>query len=374
MKYEAAKSETEKIDAYGGKESDPYERTTGGSILTFPNDHKLHNGSITENENFQEWFYWTGFPKDPDDGAQLAVFVCLFRNFENDAFAQRYTLTIFRPDNEVLTETVIIKSLSARIGRTKDRKDTFVRYEGDGFAVTHVIGADTWHVVADNRKSGKDRLAIDLIFTPTSRGYVAESPSGIAYQGAPSYATAAYDQTTLRCLSYYYSAPRMSEVGTLTAAGKTMNVKDETAWFDHQWGGFYKGCNAYNYNWLGARLDNGATFMVRDWHDTKQQSVAQFRRFAFFPKEGPPRYWQGTGAFELTERESYVSKSTGRRYGLKYDMTSSEGAFRFEPMFYAEHLPYAYWEGGMWIRKLNDDGTPGEIIGKAFLEQSQSNR
>jgi len=364
-----------------------FDSETGGSVIEYPGDHKLHDGPVARNDNFQEWLYWTGFPQDPEDGAQLAILVTLFRSYDGGEFKHRYALNIFRLNGDGkqndLSVNQVLKPLSASAGPTKNGKDMFVQYKGEGdgkddadgsISITYFIGADTWHVKADNGKTKNDLIALDLVFKPSSRGYVAESPSGIAFQGASSSKTAAYDQKNLRCLSYYYSAPRCTETGFLSVGENKITVNDDTAWFDHQWGGFAQGCNAFNYNWIGARLNNGDRFMVRDWRNSLGQSDPQFRRLAFFPKNGTPKYWQGTEAFELTELSSYTDPESKKTWGLIYNMISPAGNYRLEPICYADQYPYKYWEGGMWVQKLHTNRTIGKVVGKAFLEQSQANR
>ena len=48
----------------------PLASNTGGAVLTFPEDHKLHNGTTMRNDDATEWFWWAGFGTSPD-GKQL---------------------------------------------------------------------------------------------------------------------------------------------------------------------------------------------------------------------------------------------------------------------------------------------------------------
>ncbi len=387
----------------------PFASNTGGAVLTFPEDHKLHNGTTMRNDDATEWFWWAGFGTSPD-GKQLGYFVMLVYDWNGNEFVPYYPIQVFRindpedPDSEGGVDNnprqvFVVNNWVPSTGLTEDGQDTYVQYKGDGNSITHIVGADTWHVVADNQDSGVNLYGLDLTFTVLPPGYVPdEDPSGLAFQGAAPFRfpdnpdIPEYDPETLRCISYYYSAPRLQAAGTLTVAGETVEVEDGTGWMDHQWGRYLTGCDAFNYNWISIRLDNGANFGIRDWNQNtstlqSSESVPQLRRLTAFSNEsqGKTKYIAGTDAFELEQVDAFNWEGepympTGATsyqyniYGMVYNVYTSEALTgladcQVEAMFHNQEnvrgSKQNYWEGGAWVR----DRATGDIIGKAYLEQ-----
>jgi len=389
----------------------PFASKTGGAVLTFPEDHKLHNGTTMMYKDGTEWYWWAGFGESPD-GKQLGFFVMLVYNWDGDEFTPYYPIQVFRinnPDDPDAPggvdnnprQVFDINNWVASTGLTEDGQDTYVQYKGDSHSIRHTVGADTWHVVADNHGSGVDLYGLDLTFSILPPGYVpSEDPAALAFQGAAPFRfpdnpdVPEYDPETLRCISYYYSAPRLQAVGTLTVAGETVEVKDGTAWFDHQWGRYLTGCDAFNYNWISIRLNDGANFGIRDWNKNtstlqSSDSVPQLRRLTAYANENQQKtkYIAGADAFELQQVDKYnwkgqPYKPTGSAteqyniYGRVYNVKTSEtrlGDCQVEAMFSDQEnvrgSKQNYWEGGAWVREFKEDGTLGDIIGKAYLEQ-----
>jgi predicted secreted hydrolase len=331
----------------------PFETQIGGATLAFPTDHKLHAGPVFETPNTQEWFYWTGVSTDPDNGNRVAFFFNLFRSYDKDTreYTHYYPISVIESprqgDGANRTATLTLDALSAQAGHDDERDDDYVKYSGDGFSVTYWVKSDEWHAVTDNRESGDKRVALDLTMRPQAPGYVPESETGVAYQGVPP-PNVAFDPTTLTCLSYYYSAPRLQIDGEVTSNGRTFAIRNADGWFDHQWGAFQQNCNAYLYNWLSLRFEDGSRMMIRDWHNSANESVPRARRMAYFRPGEPPRYWTGNEAFTLRATRTYQSSLPPKNtYGLDYELKTPVGNYRIETWFQdqEQHGGQLTWRG-----------------------------
>ncbi len=221
--------------------------------------------------------------------------------------------------------------------------------------------------------------------------------------------------------------------GSLFVDGKTIIVgtpedgtdgTDGSAWFEHQWGNYRSGCNAFNYDWMSLRLDkngsaSGADIMVRDWHTQVSKpkpggavvpvSIPKVARLVQFPRNDktPPTYAQGVGAFNLIENDWYpfpTEATSELTFGTEYNLILVEDGvttalqppgFNSEPTSKGDFAGYRleamfddqvqtgitssvhYWEGGAWVYtlfKVPDSNPPvyvvGDRVGKAFVEQS----
>lgn len=116
--------------------------------------------------------------------------------------------------------------------------------------------------------------------------------------------------------SYQYSFPNMEIEGTMTLKGKTVEIRNTTAWFDRQWGTNVKasdaisqgsGMNKLSWLWLGMTLEEGrGAVSLWDSYGPEGRNA-----FATILDESGIQY---NAPAEVTYENIWTSKDTGYSY------------------------------------------------------------
>lgn len=172
--------------------------------------------------------------------------------------------------------------------------------------------------------------------------------------------------------SRYYSLTRLQSAGTLRLGGRTLPVTGLT-WFDHQWGPFYVTGFREVWDWFSVQADDGTDYNLFAFRDGRGNQVARYVNRL----DAAGRY-QGGGRLEIERAGSWQSPKSGLAYTTKWVLgLPDEGSritldatvphqelWRFAP-FPLDPLP-VYWEGSMRVAKTGRDGH--QVGGYAYCE------
>ena len=319
---------------------------TPGRTLVFPQDFGAHP------EHRTEWWYVTGWLETPD-GKPLGFQVTFFRSrTEHDpanpsAFAPKQLIIGHAALSDPATGHLLHDQRSAR--------------EGFGLAWaktgTTDVKLEDWAMQrgADGRYQIKVRgaeLAFELQLAPT-QPLLLQGEAGFSRKGPkPEHA------------SYYYSEPQLRVLGTVTRAGKAVQVKG-SAWLDHEWSSQVLETNAAGWDWAGINLDGGGAlmaFQIRSKDGTKLWAHATLRDAGGRVTQYAPEQ------VSFTPQTLWRSPRTGARYPVATTIATGGERWQLKPLQPDQELDSrrstgaVYWEGAVRVER------DGRQVGRGYLE------
>ncbi len=317
-----------------------------GRALVFPQDFGAHP------EHRTEWWYVTGWLDTPD-GKPLGFQVTFFRSrTEHDpanpsAFAPKQLIIGHAALSDPATGRLLHDQRSAREGfglawaktGTTDVKleDWSMRRGADGRYRVTVRGAE---------------LAFELQLAP-AQPVLLQGDAGFSRKGPK-----------LGHASYYYSEPQLRVSGSVTRAGKAIEVKG-TAWLDHEWSSQVLETNAAGWDWTGINLDDGGALMAfqiraRDgsklWaHATLRDAGGRLTQYA--PEQ-----------VSFTPQAQWRSPRTGASYPVATTIRTGTASWQLKPLQADQELDSrrstgaVYWEGAVTVER------DGRRLGRGYLE------
>jgi len=353
----------------GVKKGKTQDIETGGAILEFPQDHRFHFNQIYQSNEFIEWFYFTGILPDTVTGDEYGFFVCLYSVFPDYVgdFAFFFQIGINDPQNqETIFRDIPCPLAEIETGSSPGSDLTYWRFTSTFLTLTHWEESDIWELSADNAEVGSDRVAIELTMVNDNRDYFPETPSAVIEMGdCPG---GEYSPLTMFGLSYYFTHPALSTIGTFHFRDNTRPVTGKT-WMDRQWGNFNT-CYLY-YDWFSFRFDDGSYMMAWNFIDHNYQDMPDIRYLSYFPASGPPRYWYGKDAFSLQYDRLWASPESWRVYAVGQTISTPVGTFAVNAYYDDQEnrggvvVPEPFWEG---MCRVYRDVQGGTGIGTAYLE------
>lgn len=317
-----------------------------GRPLVFPQDFGAHP------EHRTEWWYVTGWLDTPD-GKPLGFQVTFFRSrTEHDpanpsAFAPKQLIIGHAALSDPATGHLLHEQRSARAGfglawastGTTDVKldDWRMRRGADGRYRVTVRGAE---------------LAFDLQLAPT-QPLLLQGEAGYSRKGP-----------LAGHASYYYSEPQLRVAGSVTRAGRTVQVTGK-AWLDHEWSSQVLAPDAAGWDWAGINLDDGGAlmaFQIRARDGSKLWAHATLR-------DGAGRVTQyGADQVSFTPRTLWRSPRTGARYPVAVTIATGPLRWQLQPLQPDQELDSrrstgaVYWEGAVTAER------DGRRRGRGYLE------
>jgi predicted secreted hydrolase len=334
--------------------------------LAFPRDHGAHPEFRTE------WWYLTGYA-DAGTAAQprLIGFQITFFRSRLDA-AQ--TLQSRFAAKQLLFAHAALTDISAQ----KHWHDQRIARAGFGMAQTSELTTDVklrdWMLKRNADGSYTSRITardfkFDLQFTP-AQPLLLQGQQGLSRKGPEE-----------KQASYYYSQPQLRATGSIVQAGKSAQIKQGTAWLDHEWSDEILHPEAIGWDWIGMNLFDGSSltaFQLRRADGSALWAGGSFRSPSsttiFSPSD--PRTSSSTTIFSSNDlrfqaSNIWQSPNSGGRYPMQWNVTTSRGNFTVRSLMNSQELDSrsstgtVYWEGLADL--LNAQGV---VVGRGYLEMT----
>jgi predicted secreted hydrolase len=324
--------------------------------LSFPRDHGAHPEFRTE------WWYLTGYA-DAGTAAQPRLI-----GFQITFFRSRIDAAQTLQSRFAAKQLLFAHAAFTDIAAQKHWHDQRIARSGFGIAQTGEITTDVklrdWTLKRNQDGSYTSRIparefTLDLQFTPT-QPLLLQGNQGLSRKGPEE-----------KQASYYYSQPQLSTNGSITHAGKALQIKQGTAWLDHEWSEEILHPEAVGWDWIGMHLFDGSSltaFQLRRKDGSALWAGGSFRNSAsttiFSPSD--VQFKAGTEASAL-----WQSPSSGGRYPMLWSVMTSRGNFTVRSLMNSQELDSrsstgtVYWEG---LADLLD--AQGRLVGRGYLEMT----
>jgi predicted secreted hydrolase len=166
-------------------------------------------------------------------------------------------------------------------------------------------------------------------------------------------------------ISYYYSRPRLPAQGTITVAGKPLEVSGDV-WFDHQWGEF--DVLTLGWNWFALHLADGSDVMLYELFDMDRRNVMTAGTISNAKGAVPLQ----PGEVSLVPGSTWTSPRTGIAYPLEWRVKLPSGVLDVRPF-----VPDSEFDSGVTSGNVYWEGAvkaTGNVAGEGFLELSGYDR
>jgi predicted secreted hydrolase len=322
-----------------------FARVEPGTTLRFPRDHGSHPDFRTE------WWYITAWLRS-QEGIDYGTQVTFFRTRPGiaedsaSAFAPRELLFAHAAVADPRHGRLRHDQRAARTGfglAQAARETTDVRLGDWSLA----LGGDTYRALVVARD-----FAFDLRFS-ASQPLLLQGDSGLSRKGPrPEHA------------SYYYSRPNLVAQGSMTVAGRDLDVTG-SAWLDHEWSSSYLAPGARGWDWIGINLDDGGglmAFRIRGAGDEVLWAGGAVRN-----AQGATRVL-GPHEVRFVPRRGWRSPRTGIDYPVEFEVHAGDLVVTLAPLLDDAELDSRasvgtiYWEGAVRAR------AGGRDVGRGYLE------
>jgi predicted secreted hydrolase len=320
--------------------------------LTFPRDHGAHPEFRTE------WWYLTGYA-DAGTAAQPRII-----GFQITFFRSRIEAAQSLQSRFAAKQLLFAHAAFTDIATQKHWHDQRIARAGFGIAQTSESTTDVklrdWTLRRNQDGSYISRIpardfTLDLQFTPT-QALLLQGQQGLSRKGPEE-----------KQASYYYSQPQLGTQGSITQAGKSIQIKQGTAWLDHEWSEEILHPEAVGWDWIGMNLLDGSSltaFQLRRADGSALWAGGSFRSPS------------STTIFSPTDvrfkaSNIWQSPSSGGRYPVQWQVNTSRGNFTVRSLMNSQELDSrsstgtVYWEG---LADLLD--AQGVIVGRGYLEMT----
>jgi predicted secreted hydrolase len=324
--------------------------------LAFPRDHGAHPAQRTE------WWYLTGYA-DTGTAAQPRLI-----GFQITFFRSRIDAAQTLQSHFAAKQLLFAHAAFTDITAQKHWHDQRIARAGFGIAQTSEATTDVklrdWILKRNADSTYTSRIpardfSLDLNFTPM-QPILLQGQQGLSRKGPDE-----------KQASYYYSQPQLRASGSITPAGKTLEITQGTAWLDHEWSNEILHPEAVGWDWIGMNLFDGSSltaFQLRRADGSALWAGGSFRSSSstaiFAPSD--VRFQAGK-----TSEAVWQSPSSGGRYPMQWNVTTSRGNFIVRALMNSQELDSrsstgtVYWEG---LAELLD--TQGKLMGRGYLEMT----
>ncbi len=326
------------VASLSGQVDDSFARAYAPIPFTFPADHGAHPEYKTE------WWYYTGNLSDSAGnlyGYQLTFF--------------RSALTPDAPlrQSDLATNQIYMAHFALTDGAAQ-RHRSFERFSrgagelaGATGTPTFAVWLEDWSVqeleagVMQLRASAdgaEGRVAIALTLRESGPPLL-HGDQGLSQKGPES-----------GNASYYYSLVGLASSGSVTSAGRTIDVTG-LSWMDHEFGTSALSANAVGWDWFSVQLENGAALMFAQVRTDDGGIVPDFEGTYRAP-DGTQRPIDATD-FTVTALDEWTSPDTAITYpsGWQVDLPALALALTLRPLVRDQEMDvsFVYWEGAVTV-------------------------
>lgn len=316
--------------------------------LELPRDEAAHYTAHTE------WWYYTGH-LTADDGTEYGFEVTFFKRLTSEDRAPACLLRI--PGHWIKEVGMLghfaVTDLEKKRFKASQLTNIFRRSKAD---------PDRFHVFINGwsaqekdgshlLKASMFRYNLDLKLTPTKPAAL-HGPGGIVEKGVNA--------------NYYYSYTNIDVTGTLTAHGKTKNVKGK-AWMDHEFGPMNLVNTQIGWDWFSFQLDDNTELML--YLIKNNSSIISQSGGSYVDAEGRTR-WLKLSDIEVKNLSTWTSPETGAVYPSEWEIYVKplKLRVRVKPLMAEQELtlkPVTYWEGAVTLTGTREDKP---VTGKGYIE------
>ena len=326
------------VASLSGQVDDSFARAFEPIPFTFPADHGAHPKYKTE------WWYYTGNLND-SAGNRYGYQLTFFRSALTPDAPQR--------TSDLATNQIYMAHFALTDGPAQRHRsfEHFSRGAGDLAGTTGTptfsVWLEDWSVresapgqmqLQAATDSDEGRFAIDLTLRET-RPPLLHGNQGLSQKG-PEAGNA----------SYYYSLVGLESSGTVTSAGRTIDVTGRS-WMDHEFGTSALSANAVGWDRFSVQLENGAALMFAQVRTDDGGVVPDFAGTYLTPDDTQ----QPVSArdFAVTALDKWTSPDTGITYpsGWQVELPALDLALTLEPLVRDQEMDvsFVYWEGAVTV-------------------------
>lgn len=324
------------VEAMRAPDDTAFARAYAPRTFDFPRDHGAHPEYRTE------WWYYTG-NLTAADGTPFGFQLTFFRN----------ALTPEMPDRaSTLASNQVYMAHFALTDGGRSAHDSFDRYSRGAGELAGAVGEPAYRVWLEDwraeevapgvqqltaRAAGEDGpVAIDLTLRET-RAPVLHGIDGL-HQKGPEAGNA----------SYYYSLVGLETAGTVTSAGRTVEVTGRS-WMDHEFGTSALTDGAVGWDWFSVQFDNGAILMLYEIR-LADGSVNPNIKGTLIGPDGAQQM-VSENDFDLMPIGTWTSPRTGITYPSGWTLTlpALDIDLTITPLLADQEMDvtFVYWEGAI---------------------------
>jgi predicted secreted hydrolase len=327
------------------------------AALSFPRDHGAHPALRTE------WWYLTGYA---DLGSQAQPRLI---GFQITFFRSRIDTAQPLQSRFAAKQLLFAHAAFTDIAAQKHWHDQRIARAGFGIAQAGELTTDVklrdWTLKRDSDGSYASRISakdftLALQFAP-SQAVLLQGQQGLSRKGPQE-----------KQASYYYSQPQLRARGSITQVGKALQIREGTAWLDHEWSEEILHPEAVGWDWIGMNLLDGGSltaFQLRRADGSALWAGGSYRSAA----EALAGSTTIFNALEVSFKGSdlWQSPSSAAHYPMQWRIDTPRGQFRVRSLMPAQELDGRGTTGSIYWEGLADLLDPqGKLIGRGYLEMT----
>jgi predicted secreted hydrolase len=326
--------------------------------LVFPRDAGAHPEFTTE------WWYVTGYLHSGEQDAAYGFQVTFFRSrvpatqeLQSQLAARQLVFA------HVAVTDVNGKKMwhDQRIARWSGKQPEFNDTDAASASTSDTnVGLAGWTLRRDGGSLRANIAArnftLDLRFAQTQK-VLLQGDAGLSRKGPdPSQ------------FSYYYSLPQLKASGSLTLAGKSVDLRrGGTAWLDHEWSNGILNSSTMGWDWIGVNMFDGSALTAFQLRGTAGVPVWDGGSF----RAGDQRYVFRPGEVQFKPLRVWHSATSRVNYPVEWLVRTPADFYTVKAVVDNQELDGAgstrtiYWEGlcGVW-------DSNNRLIGRGYLEMT----
>ena len=342
------------VEAMRAPDDANFARVFAPMDFSFPRDHGAHPEYRTE------WWYYTG-NLTAADGTPFGFQLTFFRSALTPEMPARAS---------TLASNQVYMAHFALTDGGRGAHASFDRYSRGAGELAGAVGEPAYRVWLEDwaaeeiapgvqrltaRAEGEDGpVAIDLTLRET-RAPVLHGIDGL-HQKGPEAGNA----------SYYYSLVGLETTGTVTSAGRSVEVTGQS-WMDHEFGTSALTAGAVGWDWFSVQFDNGAILMLYEIRLADGGVNPNIKGTLIWP-DGVQQMGSEND-FELTPAGTWTSPRTNITYPSGWTLTLPDLGIdlAITPLLADQEMDvsFVYWEGAIDVTGVMR-GEP--VTGRGYAE------
>lgn len=338
--------------AGGGLAEDTFQTPRPGRVFEFPRDHGAHPDYKTE------WWYYVGHLKAASGetfGYQLTFFRVALRQSDPQARSAWSLNTIYFAHLAVTDPALRRFEFRDKAGRgalglSGAKAQTMQVWIDDWRAE---LKGDEFHLMAQDQGLGMD-LTLKPVKPPALHG-----EGGLSRKSGQENAA-----------SYYYSLSRLETRGSITVAGRRLQVSG-LSWMDHEFFTSAMAPNLAGWDWFSLQLADGWDVMLYLLRQ-KDGSVDAASSGTLIDPQGRTRHLK-LAEFQVKATGAWTSPHTGTTYPVGWEISIPGAGYRLrltpaladQEMRAQAPARVTYWEGEV---KIEGSKNGEAIAGQGYAE------